>query len=580
MLLDATPQILRTLLRDGSLTEQDVTRAAAAGDGGSEGVGADRSAVSLLDTLVGEGVVNAEEVALARAAVCGYPYVELGTFEIDLRHAELLPRAVAERLRAFPIFVVDGVATVAIADPLNQEGVEQIRTLSRCEVDAVVACPAEIENLIARAYSVVGSGGDDAAEIDVLTTEEAGVASDPVVTAVNQILFAAADVNASDIHVGADEASLHVRYRVDGRLREQHAPPRSAHAAMVQRLKVLAKLDLTESRRPQDGKFRFTHGGRAVDVRLSTMPTVHGENVVMRLLRSASSIGSVEDLGMPAVVESWYTASLERHHGMILVTGPTGSGKTTTLYAGLNRINSPDRNIMTIEDPVEVRLPLIRQVQVRSDLGLSFSGALRSILRQDPDVVLVGEIRDEETARIAVQAALTGHLVLSTLHTNDAVSSVTRLRDLGVPSFAIHGGLLGSLAQRLVRRVCGSCAEPQVVDEHERSLLGIDTGAESVFVRGRGCQKCGGSGYRGRCAVFEAMQMTPRLCAMIDRNAMDSEIAAAASEDGYEPMYVDGLRQAARSVTSLGEVMALAPSHDFTSRRGVGGLGGAGGRAA
>ncbi|MBY0261131.1 MAG: GspE/PulE family protein, partial [Phycisphaerales bacterium] len=339
---------------------------------------------------------------------------------------------------------------------------------------------------------------------------------EPIVAAVNQIVAQGIDLGASDIHIGPDEHQLHLRYRVDGELQPHKGPGLDAHIGIIQRLKVMSGLDLTVTRRPQDGKFRFSHNGREVDVRLSLIPTVSGENAVLRLLSSASSIRGFGELGFPPKQLAFFEEVIEHPHGMILVTGPTGSGKTTTLYTALKRLNTPDRNIMTIEDPVEIRMPMIRQVQANPEIGMTFAGALRSMLRQDPDVVFVGEIRDEETARISVQAALTGHLVLSSLHTNDAAGAIPRLRDLGCPPFAVNAALLCVLAQRLVRRVCPDCAAP----DHPEPLLlekfGLAAG-EGTLVRGKGCAKCGSTGYRGRLGVYEMLSVTPAIRRAVER---------------------------------------------------------------
>src|SRR6185503_13155154 len=321
-----------------------------------------------------------------------------------------------------------------------------------------------LRSLIGRAYSL---GHVQVESTSVETESRPGVDenSQPVVAAVNQLLADAAHERASDVHINPDERELRIRFRIDGVLHSKQGPSLSMHSGIVQRLKVMSNLDLTQSRRPQDGKFRFRHEGQTIDVRLSTLPTVCGENVVLRLLSSTQTIHDFHELGIPVAMATEFSALLEQPYGMILVTGPTGSGKTTTLYAALNRLNDPSSNIMTIEDPVEIRMPLVRQIQVHTEIGMTFASALRSILRQDPDVVLVGEIRDAETAAIALQAALTGHLVLSTVHTNDAVGAVARLRDFGLPSFVINSAVLGVLAQRLVRRVCPECTMPARIDD-------------------------------------------------------------------------------------------------------------------
>ncbi|MEC9374459.1 MAG: GspE/PulE family protein, partial [Planctomycetota bacterium] len=331
---------------------------------------------------------------------------------------------------------------------------------------------------------------------------------------------------------------------------------------VVQRLKVMARMDLTQTRRPQDGKFRFTHHGETYDVRMSTLPTVAGENVVLRILPRNASIAGFEALGMSAEHIEQMERLIASPHGIVLVTGPTGSGKTTTLYTALSRLNTPDRNIMTIEDPVEIRLPLVRQTQVNTEIGMTFAGALRSILRQDPDVVLVGEIRDSETAQIAVQASLTGHLVFSTLHTNDALGAVARLVDLGVPRFAVNGALLGALAQRLVRRVCEHCRIEDAPDEATMRFWGLEPHEAGGFSRGRGCGACLDTGYRGRVGVYELLIMTPGLRDAIDAGATPQQLQRAAIESGLKPMWQDGLEKARLGLTSLEELTRLRAAID------------------
>jgi type IV pilus assembly protein PilB len=555
--LDSRHFIIKTFQAEGLVKEADIRRAQEH---------AVKSGGDVLDSLVALGIVTARRLAIAKAKICEYPFVDLAHFDIDIGNTKLMPRGIAERLTAFPLFVLDGVATVAMLDPLNLQAIDQVRQLLKADVDPVLVDAEQLRGMIARAYSLAQSGtateGMSATSVDEsLTTGE-----EPIVAAVNQIIASAADMGASDIHINPEETELLLRYRVDGALQSLQGPARSAHTSIVQRLKVLAKLDLTQTRKPQDGKFRFMHRGtEAVDIRLSLIPTIHGENVVMRLLRSASNIGPVSALGMPAEMTRWYEEAIERPHGMILVTGPTGSGKTTTLYTALNHLNSPTRNIITIEDPVEIRLPVIRQVQVNSEVGLTFVAALRSVLRQDPDVVLVGEIRDQETAKIAVQAALTGHLVLSTLHTNDAVGALARLKDFGVPMFAVNSALLCVIAQRLVRKVCESCAGPES-DMGLLTAIPAEWRKKKDYRRGSGCGACRNSGHKGRLGVFEMFRLTPAVQRLIERNATDTEIAAAAGADGMKRMWEDGLDKASRGLTSLSEVVRLRAAHEEQSQ--------------
>lgn len=519
--------------------------------------------VSLFEALVLCEATTAREIALVRADVCEAAYVDLASYDACFSNTRYVPRSVAERYQAFPLFMADGVLTLAMADPLNIDAADQVRQMARCDVDPVLAEPEQIRALIARAYSL--SHAEEHVEI-IIDDEDAGNDSEPaqpVVAAVNQILHDAADERASDIHINPDEHELHLRYRIDGVLQSRQCPPKSMHASLVQRLKVMANLDLTQTRRPQDGKFRFRHNGLDIDVRMSTLPTVCGENVVLRLLANAQSFHDFHELGIPAGVANQLDELFKEPYGMILVTGPTGSGKTTTLYTGLARLNEPSRNIMTIEDPVEIRLPYVRQIQVHHDIGLTFASALRSILRQDPDVVLVGEVRDTETATIAMQAALTGHLVLSTLHTNDAVGAVSRLLDYGLPPFVINSGVLGIQAQRLVRRVCQHCVGPHAVEELQAARFSLSGNDLTGFVAGKGCGRCSQTGYKGRVGIYELFELTSPMKKLIETGASVEQLREAAVREGMELMWHDGLTKARLGQTTLDEVAKVASIIDI-----------------
>jgi len=541
--------VLATLQAEGRIDRGALDAAARAS--AEKGIGT-------AEALVLSGVVTARELAVIHAETCEVPFVDLSQFDLDLEHSTLLPRAVAESLGVFPLFVFEGGATVGMTDPMDLRAVDQVRSLLRREVDAVLCEPAALRRLIDRAYAMVG----DTAGRETTSSDAEGALTtgrEPIVAAVNQILAQAADLGASDIHINPDEHELHLRFRIDGVLQGQQGPGLAAHEPMIRRLKVMANLDLTQTRRPQDGKFRFVHDGVAVDVRLSILPTVCGENAVLRLLTGVGAIRDFAALGMRPGDTEAIEQELASPHGMILVTGPTGSGKTTTVYTALKKLNHAERNVMTIEDPVEIRMPLLRQVQVNAEIGMTFAGALRTILRQDPDVVFVGEIRDEETARIAVQAALTGHLVLSTLHTNDAAGAIPRLTDFRCPAFAINAALLSVIAQRLVRRVCDSCARPTPVEARAARLFGLDPG-EGGFVRGVGCARCGNSGYRGRAGVYEVLRTHPDIQEAVESGADAARIRRVAAELGMHTMWRDGVEKARVGLTTLDEVMRVVPS--------------------
>lgn len=542
-MFDNAEFVLAALLEEGLLDRATVDNARAH---------ATANRVSIIEALIELGAISKRDVAITRASICECTFVDLDHYNIDIRNSRMLPRSVAERHAAFPLFDMGGVITVGMADALDLAAVDQIRGHIRSDLDPVMCEPDALRELIARAYSLTAESslgdGPSALESSSLITGE-----EPIVAAVNQIITQAAQEGASDVHINPDEKELHLRFRLDGSLQLRHGPPRSSHQGIVQRLKVLANLDLTQTRRPQDGKFRFMHNGKPVDIRLSLVPTIHGENVVMRLLASGTTIRGLGELGITPAMAGELENLITHPHGIFLVTGPTGSGKTTTLYTALSKVNTPDRNVMTIEDPVEIRLPLVRQIQVNTEIGLTFASALRAMLRQDPDVILLGEIRDEETARIALQAALTGHLVLATLHTNDAPGVISRLRDLGCPPFAINAALLGALAQRLVKRVCAACTRPATPSEV--ILRRFRTQATAArWVEGAGCPGCMSTGYKGRLVVAELLPIRPNLQVLIERGAGTAEVRRHAHEYGMKPMWLDGMEKATLGLTTLDEV--------------------------
>ncbi|MHA7812681.1 MAG: GspE/PulE family protein [Phycisphaerales bacterium] len=550
-MLDTSEFIIQALIETGSLNEDSATRL--------------RSYISeheigFDEAVIRTNIVSPRDVAIVKSTICEYPFVEIKNFDIDIRQSRAMPKSMSERLCAFPLFVFGDIATVAMEDPLDLQAIDELRQKLKKQIDPVVCDAQQLRLLITRAYTLDtgATEADDHAEEHHFDNS-----NEPVVAAVNQILFNAAEANASDIHINPDDKSLLLRYRVDGVLQTQRGPDIGMHEGLIQRLKVMAHLDVTQSRRPQDGKFRFKHNGIPIDVRLSIIPTIHGENAVLRLLSSASQIGQIKDLGMPVDVTDAFTQMIHKPHGIILVTGPTGSGKTTTLYTALNEINIPERNVMTIEDPVEIRLPLVRQVQVNAEIGMTFASALRSILRQDPDVILLGEIRDPETAKIAVQSALTGHLVFSTLHTNDAIGAIPRLREFGVPPFAINNALLGVMAQRLVRRVCPDCVTEDHPEPRELLELGLNPEAGEKFVRGKGCPKCMSLGYKGRLGVYELLCATRSVRDLIDQGATANEIYEMARSEGMRLMLEDGVEKARLGLTSLEEVRKLHATIDI-----------------
>jgi general secretion pathway protein E len=474
-----------------------------------------------------------------------------------IRHWNILPLVENE----------DGLV-VAMVDPLDRYVRQAVEMASGRLVVPRIALPSDFDAAYARLYEPqksaqaqaaahpeIGSDDDLLEDVDRLRDLASEV---PVIRLVNQLITRAVESRASDIHIEPLQNRLVVRYRVDGLLREFASPPSQLRAAIISRVKIMAKLNIAERRLPQDGRIRLGVQGREFDLRVSTMPTLHGESVVMRLLDRGSLAVDLPSLGFDETMLDPFLAVLHRPQGILLVTGPTGSGKTTTLYSCLNRLNLPERKLFTVEDPIEYQLEGVNQIQVKPQIGLTFAHVLRSVLRQDPDIIMVGEMRDLETAQIAVQAALTGHLVLSTLHTNSAAATVTRLLDMGVEDYLVTSTVNGVLAQRLVRKLCPHCREPYHVLPALASELGLDAAAgEAVLYRAKGCEYCLGSGYFGRVAVLEFLPLTDELRMLVHERATAQKIQQAAATAGMISMYHDGLRKAQQGVTSLDEVIRV-----------------------
>lgn len=520
--------------------------------------------------LVARRLVPADVVAASLAEEVGLPFVRLSDFTVDAEVLKLVPEELCRRHRIFPLFRIGNALTVATAEPSDIVALDQAKRVSGLEVDAVVATEEEILEALNHHHGTRGSIAELIRGIDFrgLGLEDLrGVSPErlaniaevvPVVKLVNTLIASAVEERASDIHIEPDEDAVRVRIRVDGLLREAVTLPKPLQSAVISRVKILSDLDIADSRVPKDGRFRFTVEDREVDLRVSTFPTIHGENVVLRLLDKSVGLMRLEDLGFSEEMLAEYRRAIARPHGLLLVTGPTGSGKTTTLYATLAILNTPDKNIITIENPVEYHLAQVRQSQVNPKAGLTFASGLRSILRQDPDIIMVGEIRDLETAQTAVQAALTGHLVLTTLHTNDAVGAITRLVDMGVEPFLIASSVVGVLAQRLVRTICPRCKQPYAASPQLRALLGIHEGKGGLtFYRGKGCQYCRDSGYRGRVGIFEFLTISDRLRELVLPKAAATELKRAALGEGMRDLRIDGILKATRGLTSIEEVLRV-----------------------
>ncbi len=514
--------------------------------------------------LVERGVITEHALVAALAKRLGMDFADLSQQMVDPSVVTMIPEALARRHRAVPIGVSDdGDLVVAMSDPSNIVALDDLRTVTDRSLKPVVATRSDVEDTIDRYLSADSDleqlQPDEPDDTDEELEELADAADDaPIVRFCNQLISRAVRDRASDIHVEPQERQTRVRLRVDGVLHEVQTQPRKVHNALTSRLKIMAELDIAEKRIPQDGRISGKFGGRAVDLRVSTLPTVFGEKVVMRILDKSSVLLDLADLGFRDVNFQRFKASYTKPYGMILVTGPTGSGKSTTLYATLNAINSPTVNIVTVEDPVEYRLAGISQVHVHQKAGLTFPNALRSILRQDPDVVLVGEMRDRETAAIGMEAALTGHLVLSTLHTNDAPSAVTRLIEMGIEPFLVSSSVDCVLAQRLLRRLCAYCKQPYTpsTDELESAgFAGDKVGDDKPnLYRAVGCPSCAHTGYRGRTAVHEVMTVTEEIQRLIAERATAEDIEKFARAQQMESLREDGLVKALQGTTTLEEV--------------------------
>src|SRR3954470_8699937 len=527
---------------------------------------------SLAQAIVSEGFAASEGVARMLAARFHLPLVDLAVTGVNQEAAGAVPLHVLERLTAIPYELSGGVLKVAIADPSDVHAIDELRLATRHQTELAVASRedilAEVKRL-SRASEAFGARAvleEEAAafeaeeEADDLEAED-GISDAPLVRLVNSIIFQAAEDGASDVHFEPQEDSLAVRLRIDGVLHEVQRIPKRMAAGVTTRLKVLAKLDIAERRKPQDGRISLNAAaaGRMLDIRVATLPTVEGESIVMRLVDKSKRIPTLADLGLSDDMQSKLTEIFLRPTGALLVTGPTGSGKSTTLYAGISQVNRPEINIITVEDPVEFRIAGVNQVQINVRAGLTFAAALRSILRSDPDVVMVGEIRDGETAKMAIEAALTGHLVLSTLHTNDAPGALTRLNEMGVEPFLVGAAVTGVLAQRLARKLCTHCCEMYTpsVDELIRARVSPDIAAQAdgmIFYRKRGCPRCNQTGHKGRVGVFQLLTMSENLETLAAEKASREELERAAMEEGMRTLWDDGIAKVAAGLTSIEEL--------------------------
>jgi len=519
--------------------------------------------------LVKQGLVEEVVVTKALARQLRMPAVDLSRFEPDQKVLRLIPSDVARKSLVLPLRRDGRNLTVAMADPTDLGLLQDLKFITRYDVFPVIAGEFTLRALVEKFYEageqqqlndllkdMEGFGEElevvEDQEEEAVTTAQINDA--PVVKLINGILTEAVRRGASDIHIEPFEHELRVRYRVDGALLEVMRPPLKMKAALTSRVKILSQLNIAERRVPQDGRLKLKMHHRVIDFRVSTLPVLFGEKIVLRILDKGNLTLDLTTFGFEPKAEADLMKAILNPYGMVLVTGPTGSGKTTTLYSALQRINTVDTNIMTAEDPVEYNLPGINQVQVRPDIGLTFASALRAFLRQDPNIIMIGEVRDLETGSIAIKAALTGHLVLSTLHTNDAPSTVTRLIDMGIEAFNVASAVNLVAAQRLVRRICTDCKAPATYLPEQLASLGMDLD-HTKFMKGTGCDACGGTGYRGRAGLYEVMLMSPELRRMILRGASVAELRAQAVSEGMLTLRMDGIMKVLRGVTTLEEVV-------------------------
>ncbi|WP_127533144.1 GspE/PulE family protein [Paenibacillus kobensis] len=513
------------------------------------------------DVLITQGYISQQQFIEVLEFQLGIPHVQLYRQKIDQKVIQLIPHKMAEQHSVLPLRVDGNKLILAMADPLDYFAIDEIRILTGLRVEAVIASQEELLRAITRYYGLQGSIEQIATRMQETQEEEvlqtAQNDDSPVVKTVNQIIMQAVHMLASDIHFDPQDDGMRIRYRIDGVMRMERTLPIGMMPVITARIKIMANLNVAERRLPQDGRVELDLDLRKIDIRVSTLPTLHGEKIVMRVLDMSGSLAEINQLGFSEPNRLAFVNGISRAHGVVLLTGPTGSGKTTTLYSALSHLNRDDVNIITVEDPVEYHLTGINQVQVNSVTGLTFAKGLRSILRQDPNVVMVGEIRDTETAEIVVRAAMTGHLVLSTLHTNNAVNAINRLMDMGVEPFLISSAVSCIVAQRLVRRICPYCKESYEPEHSEAEQLRKHGIHAKQLYRGKGCGECGRTGYKGRLPIHEVLTVDRGLRTLILQKGSDQDYADYAMEHGLIPIIADGLRKAAEGHTTIGEVFRV-----------------------
>ena len=541
------------LLQEGKITALQLDRA--------ETIRRSAPDRSMVEIFTGPGFLTRQELGQVLEMQLGIPYVDLEDRDIPAASASLLPPELAKKHRMVPVFGDDRTLHLAMADPLDYRATEAAAQAARRQVVPLLAEPDAIDRVLSLLY---GSASADRALEELKTApvlqepspEEAdGDADAPVIRLVNGFLEYALEQGASDIHFEPRQGDMAVRMRLDGQLRQMFTLPRANQNAVIARIKVMGTMDLAEHRLPLDGRCTIRLGGKEVDLRISTLPTVHGEKAVIRLLHRSDSLLTPEGIGLRGENIATYYSLLENTNGVILLVGPTGSGKSSTMYTMLGFLNREQVNLVTLEDPVEYRLDVINQVQINEKTGMTFASGLRAILRQDPDIIALGEIRDQETADIAMRSAITGHLVLSTLHTNDAPGAIDRLLDMGVEHYLIASGLKGVISQRLVRKICPHCRESYHPSAEELNKLQLPDTPGRVFYRGRGCRRCFQTGYRGRTAVFEFLTVTPELRRAIADGASRNRILAISQQEGFRPLRLDCLELVEEGITTAEEAI-------------------------
>ena len=549
-------EVVDLLLEQGLITQEAVDKAREE---------MKRTGLNLEEALEKLGFITEEDIANVRASSLGVPYIDLTDYIIDADLIKLVPETLAKRYKVVPLFKIANTLTVAMVNPQDIMVLDQIRKISKMDaVEPVLATTTGIQKIIDSYYGVAGSvqeimesmDKEKLSKVEQRSLQEIAEET-PIIKLVNIMIMQAVKDRASDIHVEPEEDILRIRYRIDGILYEVNSLPKKLHSAVVSRIKVLANMNIAESRKPQDGRARLKLENKDLEIRFSTFPTVNGENVVMRLLDKSSVLLGLKELGFSQKTLEAFDRLIYRPNGIILVTGPTGCGKTTTLYSALSTINTMEKNIITIEDPVEYQLPLIRQTQVNPKAGITFANGLRNILRQDPDIIMVGEIRDKETADIAIQAALTGHLVFSTLHTNDAASALTRLTDMGVEPFLVSSSVIGIVAQRLTRIICYKCKERYSPKDTVLADLGMGMDQEIEFYRGKGCNECKDTGFLGRIGIFELLIINEEIRKMVNEKNPAGQINKKAIELGMQSLKEDGFSKIKKGLTTPDEVLRV-----------------------